>query len=43
MHLLEGVVCRGRYSDYHMSCPRELYLYSREIWLERVGVPELPS
>ena len=38
--ILEGVVCKGRYSDYRMFCPRELYPYWREIWLERVDAPE---
>ena len=31
--ILEGVVCT---SDYHRLCPREIYTYWREIWLERV-------
>ena len=34
--ILEGVVCQGRYSGCRMFCPREIYSYWREIWLERV-------
>jgi len=29
---LEGVTCRG---DFHLYCPRAIYPYWREIWLER--------
>jgi hypothetical protein len=31
--MLEGVVCQA---DYHRLCPREIYSYWREIWLERL-------
>lgn len=31
--VLEGVVCRG---VYHRSCPRSIFPYWREIWLQRV-------
>jgi predicted DNA-binding antitoxin AbrB/MazE fold protein len=31
--VLEGVVCTA---DYHRLCPRGIYPYWREIWLERV-------
>jgi hypothetical protein len=31
--MLDGVVCLG---DYHRLCPRGIYSYWREIWLERV-------
>jgi hypothetical protein len=31
--ILEGVICT---SDYHRLCPRGIYPYWREIWLERV-------
>jgi hypothetical protein len=34
--ILENVVCQARYSYCRMFCPRELYPYWREIWLERV-------
>ena len=32
--MLEGVVCQA---DYHRLCPRGIYSYWREIWLERVA------
>ena len=31
--VLEDVVCTGA---YHRQCPRGIYSYWREIWLERV-------
>ena len=31
--MLEGIVCSA---DYHRFCPRGIYSYWREIWLERV-------
>jgi hypothetical protein len=31
--ILEGVICSG---DYHEYCPRSIYPFWREIWLERV-------
>jgi len=34
--VLADVVCA---SDYHRSCPRSVYAYWREIWLERVPAP----
>ena len=34
--VLESVVCQARYSQCRMFCPREMYPYWREIWLERV-------
>ena len=35
--ILEGVVCEARYSECRMFCPRAIYPYWREIWLERVA------
>jgi len=32
---LDTVVCQARYSQCRMFCPREMYPYWREIWLER--------
>lgn len=40
--ILEGVVCQGRYSDCRMFCPREIFSYWREIWLERVDPSDIP-
>jgi hypothetical protein len=37
--VLEDVYCRSRYSDCRMFCPRAIYSYWREIWLERVAAP----
>ncbi len=44
--ILDSVVCRARYSRCRMLCPKEMFPYWREIWLERVegkiteGLPE---
>jgi hypothetical protein len=35
--ILEGVFCQSRYSYCRMFCPRAIYSYWREIWLERVA------
>ena len=35
--ILEDVICEGRYSDCRMFCPRAIYSWWREIWLERVS------
>ena len=34
--ILDSVVCEGRYSECRLFCPRSIYPYWREIWLERV-------
>jgi hypothetical protein len=34
--VLDSVVCQARYSACRMLCPRAMYPYWREIWLERV-------
>jgi hypothetical protein len=34
--ILEGGWCRGRYSAYRLFCPRAIYSWWREAWLERV-------
>jgi hypothetical protein len=34
--ILEGAVCQARYSRCRMLCPRSIYSYWREIWLDRV-------
>jgi hypothetical protein len=33
--ILEGVWCRGHYSDRRMLCPRAIFPFWREAWLER--------
>lgn len=40
--ILENVYCRARYSDCRMFCPRAIYSFWREIWLERVEQPAGP-
>jgi hypothetical protein len=35
--ILDSVVCQSRYSECRMFCPRGIYQYWREIWLERTG------
>jgi hypothetical protein len=38
--ILEDVVCRSRViNNCRRFCPRSVYLYFREIWLERVEAP----
>ena len=34
--ILENVWCRSRYSACRMFCPRSIYSWWREVWLERV-------
>jgi hypothetical protein len=34
--ILEGVICCGHFSPNRLLCPRSLYAFWREIWLERV-------
>jgi hypothetical protein len=33
--ILDSVVCQSRYSECRLLCPRSIYPYWREIWLER--------
>jgi hypothetical protein len=35
--MLDKVVCLACYAKYRLACPRSIYPYWREIWLERVG------
>ncbi len=35
--ILEGVWCQSRYSECRMFCPRGIYSWWREVWLERVS------
>ena len=37
--ILEGGVCSGECSTGRWFCPREIYAYWREAWLERVEPP----
>jgi hypothetical protein len=40
--ILDSVVCESRYSECRLFCPRSIYSYWREIWLERI-TPENSS
>ncbi len=35
--ILDSVVCQARYSESRLFCPRSIYSYWREIWLERIA------
>jgi hypothetical protein len=35
--ILDSVICQSRYSECRLFCPRSIYPYWREIWLERIG------
>jgi hypothetical protein len=39
--ILEDVWCRSRYSSCRMFCPRSIYSWWREVWLEKVDEPTL--
>ena len=41
--ILDGVICGGRYSTWCLNCPRAIYPYWREIWLERVRPEEVQA
>lgn len=36
--ILEGAFCQSRYSNHRMFCPRSIFSWWREIWLERISV-----
>jgi hypothetical protein len=38
--ILEGVFCQSRYSPERLFCPRSIYTWWREVWLERVSPAE---
>jgi len=35
--ILDSVICQSRFSECRMFCPRSIYSFWREIWLERVS------
>jgi hypothetical protein len=37
--ILENAICHAEYSPQRLFCPRQLYPFWREIWLERVAAP----
>jgi hypothetical protein len=38
--MLDSVICQSRYSKCRMFCPRSIYSFWREIWLERAEPPD---
>jgi hypothetical protein len=40
--MLDGVICQARYSCHRMFCPRSIFSWWREVWLEPVSVGEQP-
>ena len=39
--ILQDVTCGSRFSRCRMFCPRRIYCWWREIWLERVGAVDV--
>jgi hypothetical protein len=37
--ILDGVYCQARYSPKRLHCPRAIYSFWRETWLDRVDLP----
>jgi hypothetical protein len=37
--ILDNVYCQARYSESRMFCPRSIFSWWREVWLERVPAP----
>jgi len=35
--ILDNVYCQARYSEHRMFCPRSIFSWWREVWLERVS------
>jgi hypothetical protein len=40
--VLDGAVCQSKYSEHRYFCPRAIFPYWREIWLERTS-PDRPQ
>jgi hypothetical protein len=41
--ILEGVVCSGDLSDRRWFCPRAIYPWWRQAWLEKIDTPRSPA
>jgi hypothetical protein len=41
--ILEDVWCRSRYSECRLACPRSIFIWWRDIWLEKVADGVAPS
>lgn len=37
--ILEGASCKAAYSEHRFYCPRAIYPYWRELWLDRLDAP----
>ncbi len=35
--ILEGAICQAKYSEHRYFCPRSIFSFWSEIWLERIG------
>lgn len=42
-YILEGVACEARYSECRLFCPRALFSFWREIWLEKISDQNVDS
>lgn len=40
--ILDGAICQSKYSEHRYFCPRAIFPYWREIWLERTS-PDSPK
>ena len=40
--ILDNVFCQARYSNHRMFCPRAIYSWWREVWLERISEESQP-
>ncbi|MCI0400697.1 MAG: hypothetical protein L0Z68_05280 [Gammaproteobacteria bacterium] len=38
--ILENIYCRGEMTEKRLFCPRSIYIYWRELWLERIDPPQ---
>lgn len=41
--ILDKVICEGRYSECRVLCPRSIYSFWREMWLERADTDSAPA
>jgi hypothetical protein len=41
--ILDGVYCRAHYCEKRKFCPRAIFTYWREVWLEKTDSPPVPQ
>ncbi|WP_089172913.1 hypothetical protein [Bosea sp. AS-1] len=41
--ILDNSYCRSRYSECRLFCPRSIYTWWREIWLEKIDIVDLKN